>query len=266
MPSGVGVRHSLRADVAAEISAARSSNPSRFGVFPARPGSASCLIPRGGLKWPHGTCRTSVSYPVTHGRYAEAFVGFQERWGKRGQTGWTVIVQWPSMKVAATKTQLHGLAIAPTRDAPSDFSWAKQAALDAAANYAQRVAGDAHVFAGARIDNPTNHTIVYLVHAPRSILDALHARYPGTYVVHNNATRTLHAVMEVEDALDFTALRSKGIAIVSAGPTMDGHLKVGVEKNIAKAQAYFDATYGRGFVRVVHGEMGTTFCACGPTR
>jgi hypothetical protein len=40
---------------------------------------------------------------------------------------------------------------------------------------------------------------------------------------------------------------------------MDGHLKVGVEKNIAKAQAYFDAAYGRGFVRVVHDEPGFAF-------
>jgi hypothetical protein len=135
-----------------------------------------------------------------------------------------------------------------------------QGGLDVAAGYAERVAGAAHVFAGDRVDDVADKVVVHLVHAPRSVIDALNAAHPGTYVIRNNASRTLAAVMEVERALDFTALQSQGIAIVSAWPNGEGRLMVGVTRDIPKAQSYFDAAYGRGFVRVVHGEP------IGPTR
>jgi len=129
-----------------------------------------------------------------------------------------------------------------------------QDGLDTAAGAAERIAGAAHVFSGVSVDDAADRVVVHLVHAPQSVIDALNAAHPGTYLIHNNAGRTLAEVMKVERSLDFQGLQKKGIAIVSAGPDGEGHLIVGVTKGIPKAQAYFDATYGRGFVRVVHGE------------
>jgi hypothetical protein len=129
-----------------------------------------------------------------------------------------------------------------------------QGGLDMAAGAAERIAGAAHVFGGVRIDDAADRVVLELKHAPPSVIDQLNASHPGTYVIHNNVTRTLADVMKVERSLDFTALKAKGIDIVSAGPNGAGKLIVGVTKDIPKAQAYFDATYGQGFVRVVHGE------------
>ena len=138
-----------------------------------------------------------------------------------------------------------------------------QGGLDMAAGYTERFPGDAHYFAGDSIDDRADRVILHLAHAPRSVIVALIASHPGTYVIHNDAPRTLAAVMAVEHALDWTALKSEGIDIVSAGPTQDGRLIVGVTKDIPKAQAYFDATYGPGFVHVVHGEPAVALAASG---
>jgi hypothetical protein len=134
---------------------------------------------------------------------------------------------------------------------------ANQPALDAAATYAETVAGAAHVYAGDRVDDAANQVVVYLVHAPESVLAELRARHPGIYVIHNDAPRTWHAVTQLQKSLDFRALKSKGIDLVSSGPTGTGYLQVGVSSSVAKAQAYFDAKYGRGVVRVEHAEPVT---------
>jgi hypothetical protein len=131
---------------------------------------------------------------------------------------------------------------------------ANQPALDAAASYAERVAGAAHVFSGVAVDDDANTVIVHLVHAPESVLAELRRRHPGIYLIHNDAPRSLHAVKVVAGEIDPRALRAKGIVVVQWGPTQDGHLNVGVSSSVAKAQAYFDSRYGHGLVRVSHAE------------
>ena len=133
--------------------------------------------------------------------------------------------------------------------------WVRQEALDAAAHYAKKVAGDAHVFGGVRVDNEANKTIVYLVHAPQSVIDQLNARHPGTYVIHNDARRTLQSLLVLQRSMNFAAWRARGIEVVSSWPTSAGYLMVGVASNIAEAQAALDARYGSGIIRVVHGEL-----------
>jgi hypothetical protein len=131
---------------------------------------------------------------------------------------------------------------------------ANQSALDAAATYAETAAGASHVYAGDRVDDAANQVVVYLVHASASVLAELRTRHPGIYVIHNDAPRTWHAVTQLQKSLDWRALKAKGIDIVSSGPTGAGYLQVGVSSSVAKAQAYFDAKYGRGVVRVEHAE------------
>jgi hypothetical protein len=131
---------------------------------------------------------------------------------------------------------------------------ADQPALDAAAGYAERVAGAAHVFSGVAVDDDANTVIVHLTRAPESVLAELRARHPGIYVIHNDAPRSLHAVMTIAHEIDPRALKTKGIAVVQWGPTQDGYLQVGVSSSVAKAQAFFNSKYGSGIVRVVHAE------------
>jgi len=162
------------------------------------------------------------------------------------------------------RTPLH-FAASACRGGTCGFP-ANQGALDFAAGYAERTAGAIHVFAGDSIDDAADRVDLYLVHAPRSLIHALNVAHPGTYVIHNDAPRTFAAVMRVENGLDFTALQAKGIDIASAGPNGKGQLIVGVTKNIPTAQAYFDATYGRGFARVVHDEPAHATPAIGLVR
>jgi hypothetical protein len=140
---------------------------------------------------------------------------------------------------------------------------ANQPALDAAASYAEAVTGASHVYAGDRVDDAANQVVVYLVHAPESVLAELRARHPGIYVIHDDAPRTWHAVTQLQKSLDFRALEAKGIDLVSSGPTGTGYLQVGVSSSVAKAQKFFDAKYGRGVVRVEHAEP-VTFDDGGP--
>jgi hypothetical protein len=131
---------------------------------------------------------------------------------------------------------------------------ANQPALDAAASYAERVAGAAHVFSGVAVDDNANTVIVHLVRAPESVLAELRAHHPGIYVIRNDAPRSLHDVMKFAHELDPGALKTKGIDVVQWGPTQNGYLQVGVSSNVATAQAFFDAKYGEGVVHVVHAE------------
>lgn len=256
-PSGHGVLHSLSRDKAAEIGAARRANADLFRIFPARVGSKSCAIPNGGMSAVplRGTCRTSITYPTVHGPYSEAFVRFAESWGQGHSSAWTLIVQWPLLKVVAT--QLHGETSPQMRYAVSDKTPGDQPALDSAAGYAERVAGAAHVFAGLTVDDPTDTVHLNLVHAPRSLIAKLRAAFPRTYVIDNHAPRTWHDVTRLQKELNRKALLANhGIDMVMSAPTQNGHLRVGVRSSVAKAQVFFDRKYGTGVIRVVHAEPG----------
>jgi hypothetical protein len=165
---------------------------------------------------------------------------------------------WVSVYDLSSRAWTENFQYCPNRPRPgscdSGCTPANQPALDAAANYAEQVAGDAHVFAGVAVDDKANKTIVYLVHAPQSVLDELRARHPGTYVIHNDAPHTLSEITAQQRSMDWSAWKARGIDIVSTGPTQTGFLQVGVTKHIAQAQAAFDAKYGHGIIRVVKAE------------
>ena len=255
IPSGAGVLHRPQDSKAAEIRAARGANYALFLIFPSRPGRKTCEIPtsRGFMREAlRGTCQTSVTYPSERGRYPLADVRFRERWGRGHSSSWVVTVRWPVEKVVGTRV---GGDISPQMRYAAEYSTpANQPFLDAAANYAEKVAGQAHVFTGVVVDDAANRTIVYLHHAPPSILAELRARHPGTYVIHDDAPRTLHAVTRLQRSIDWKAWKARGVDIVETGPTQTGYLQVGVDSSVKKAQAAFDAAYGRGIVRVVHAE------------
>jgi hypothetical protein len=130
---------------------------------------------------------------------------------------------------------------------------ANQPALDRAANDAQSLASG--YYTDARVDDAANKVDLYLTHAPRPVLDRLQAAHPGTYVIHNHAAHTLHELLEIEHALSFTALRSKGIDVVTAYPTSDGYLKVGIRGHgdVHAAQSALDSMYGPGIIKVFGG-------------
>jgi hypothetical protein len=130
-----------------------------------------------------------------------------------------------------------------------------QPILDAAASHAEKVAGDAHCYAGAVVDDAANKVHLYLAHAPQSILHELRSSVPGIYDIHNDAPRTLRDVLELQKSIDWSAWKARGIVIVSTGPTQTGYLQVGVTTNIAKAQTAFDARYGHGVIRAVKGTV-----------
>lgn len=144
------------------------------------------------------------------------------------------------------------IAVVPSCD--SGCTPANQDALDGAADDARRVAGAAHVYTGASIDDTANQVVLYLAHAPQDVIDRLNAAHPGTYVIHNDAPRTAHELAVLQNALDFNVLEPEGIRIVSVGPSVDGYLEVGVTSKVAEAQARLDAKYGPNVVRVFLGE------------
>jgi hypothetical protein len=163
---------------------------------------------------------------------------------------------WVSVYDLTTRAWTESFQNCPGRPTPSSgcdagCTPANQPALDAAANYAEQVAGDAHVFAGVAVDDNANKTIVYLVHPPQSVLDRLRARHPGIYVFHNNAPHTLSDIKALQQSFDWSAWQKRGIDVVSVGPTETGYLQVGVTKHVAQAQAAFDAQYGPAIIRAV---------------
>lgn len=141
---------------------------------------------------------------------------------------------------------------------------AVQPALDAAANYAENVAGDAHRFAGVEVDDPKDRVIVYLTNAPQSVIDQLNARHPGTYVIHNDAPRTLRVLTSLQHSFNFDVLKPEGIQVVSVGPTVDGFLRVGVTSKVAVARAKLEDIYGPNLIRVV--KTGPVTSAVGVAR
>ncbi len=141
----------------------------------------------------------------------------------------------------------------PTCD--SGCTPANQSALDDAAEYARHVAGAAQFYTGASIDDAANKVVVYLTHAPQSVIDRLDAAHPGIYVIHNDAPRTAEALGVLENRFDFNVLQPEGIRIVSVGPSVDGYLDVGVTSKVAEAQRKLDAVYGPNVVRVSNGSL-----------
>jgi hypothetical protein len=157
---------------------------------------------------------------------------------------------WVSVYDLDTRIWTESFQSCPKRPAPVASTPSNQPALDAAAGYAEQVAGDAHRFAGVAVDDAANKVIVYLVRAPRSILEKLRARHPGIYAIHNDAPHTLSDITALQKSIDWSAWKERGIEIVSTGPTGTGFLRVGVTKHVAQAQDAFDAKYGRGVIRV----------------
>jgi hypothetical protein len=169
------------------------------------------------------------------------------------------VCTWVSVYDLRTRIWTEDFQSCPNRPAPgsscdSRCTPANQPALDAAAGYAEQVAGDAHCFAGVAVDDDANKVIVYLVHAPQTILDELRARHPGIYAIRNDAPHTLSHITALQKSIDWSAWKARGIKIVSTGPTETGFLRVGVTKHVAQARAAFDAKYGRGIIRVVKAE------------
>lgn len=144
---------------------------------------------------------------------------------------------------------------------------ANQPALDAAANFAETVAGNAHRFTGVEVDDPANKVIVYLTHAPQSVINELNARHPGIYVIHNDAPRTLRVLTGLEKAFNFSVLKPEDIQVVSVGPTVTGYLQVGVTSQVAVAQAKLNRIYGPNIIRVNKQSMaiGWGYSGRGPT-
>ena len=141
---------------------------------------------------------------------------------------------------------------------------ANQGVLDAAANYAEKVAGAAHSFTGDRVDDAANKVVLYLAHAPQSVINQLDGAHPGLYVIHNTAPRTLHTLSSLEKSFNFSVLKPEGIQVVSVGPTGNGYLQVGVTSKVAVAQAKLDAIYGPNIIRVVHAEPLISGVLTGP--
>jgi hypothetical protein len=127
--------------------------------------------------------------------------------------------------------------------------WAIQTVLDAAADDARRVAGDAH-YTGCRVRQESETVEVWLSNAPAGVLRELEPIRPGVYVIHNDAPRSLSAIEEARKLIDFHELTREGIDIVSHGPTVDGYLSVGVMCDVPTAQAKLDETFGHNLIRV----------------
>jgi hypothetical protein len=59
-------------------------------------------------------------------------------------------------------------------------------------------------------------------------------------------------VVRLQRKLLVKPLAAKGIDMEGSYPTQDGHVRVGVSTSVAKAQAYFDRTYGPDAIQVHH--------------
>lgn len=152
-------------------------------------------------------------------------------------------------EAAPSVHKAHKTAAAAGASCTDACTPADQAALDAAAEDAQNVAGSSY-YTGAVVNTDLNTVTIYLAAAPQSVIDQLDASHPGTYVIHNDAPATLSTLRQLENSIDVFSLRSQGIDIVSIGPTSDGYLNVGVSSDVATAQAKLDSMYGSGVVQV----------------
>lgn len=128
--------------------------------------------------------------------------------------------------------------------------------LDAAAEDARRIAGDAY-YTGCIVHHPgPGRVTLYLANAPETVLEELESLHPGTYAILNDAPRSENAVLEIVGTLTPAKLRDLlGVEVNSFGPTADGYVQVGIRGPfVAFAQATFDAIYGCGVVRVFEDE------------
>lgn len=118
----------------------------------------------------------------------------------------------------------------------TDLPPANQAALDKAANQAQRLAGRSY-YTEAVVNDTANKVNLYLAHAPQSIVDQLRTMHPGVYVINNDAAHPLSRLLKLEDSLHYASLKSPGgVDILSVRPTRDGHLSVALSSGAAGAQ------------------------------
>ena len=134
---------------------------------------------------------------------------------------------------------------------------ANQPTLYADATAVGKIAGPTY-YTGVVVNDLSNSVTVYLAHAPHMILADLNATHPGTYVIHNDAPRSLRAVLKLMRSFD-PNLKAQGITISGFGPTQDGYLQVGVTSHVAEAQAKLDAIYGRNIIRVVKQGIAIAF-------
>lgn len=129
-----------------------------------------------------------------------------------------------------------------------------QPALDRAAEDAQTIAGGGY-YTEARVDDAANKVDLYLADAPQSVIDQLEAKHPGTYVIDNDAAHPLSELLKIEHSLPLSSLQSKDIDVVTAAPTPEGYLSVGVSGNsdVLAAQSVLDSMYGPGIIKVFGG-------------
>jgi Trypsin len=134
---------------------------------------------------------------------------------------------------------------------PVSLTPANQPALDAAADDARAIAGDAY-YSNAVVDSQANTVTLYLAHAPQAVIDRLTAAHPGTYVIDNTAVFSEAKVLELEDTIGgrIPAWAAAHVRIGFLRPTLDGHLEVGVRSDVAAAASRLGAQYGNA-VRVV---------------
>ncbi len=145
----------------------------------------------------------------------------------------------------------------------SENIWAIQVVLDAAADDARRLAGEAH-YTGCRVRHESKTVELWLFNAPMQVVQELEAIRPGVYVIHNDAPRPLSAVDDLRDSFDWAARKSEGVKAVGVGPTEDGYLQVGVLDDVNGAQKKLDAIYGSNVVRVYKTEQPRALPLYGP--
>ena len=157
-----------------------------------------------------------------------------------------VLVTLSAAGTAGASRDRYGASAQPVSLTP-----ANQPALDAAADEARAIAGDAF-YSNAVVDDQANTVTLYLAHAPQRVIDQLTAAHPGIYVIDNTARYSEAMFLRLEDVIGgrIPAWAAAGVRIGYLRPTLDGRLEVGVNSNIGDAAARLGAQYGDA-VRVV---------------
>ena len=103
------------------------------------------------------------------------------------------------------------------------------------------------------MDAAANVVHLYLADAPQSIIDQLHARHPGTYVITNDAAHPRSELIRLQHALPARPLQTANgsVDLVISYPTSDGYLEVGIAGDaVQDAQSALDSMYGAGIIKV----------------
>ena len=82
-----------------------------------------------------------------------------------------------------------------------------QTVLDAAADDARRVVGDAY-YTGCRLHQELETLELWLFNAPLHVVQELEAMHPGAYLIHNDAPQPRTAVDDLRDSFDWAARKS----------------------------------------------------------